>query len=101
MEGDREQRPLARGHRVARDRGEDLDARPVLGDPRRADEDRAYRAARDVGELEVLLERVKLAAERVALGDDVHQPEVRAVEHYQSRARAEDGAPGGVEVAQR
>ena len=40
VECDREHRSLAGGHRVAVDLGEDLHVRAVLGDPRRADEDR-------------------------------------------------------------
>src|SRR4051794_35532564 len=101
MEGDREQRALPGGDRMAVDGGEHLDRRPVLGDPRRADEDRADRSAVDPGQVEVGLEGMQLAAERVALGDDVHEPEVLAVEHDQPRARAEDRAALRVEVAQR
>src|SRR3954447_7544469 len=101
VEGDREQRPLAGGDRVAVDGGEDLDRRPVLRDPRRADEHGADGRALDPGELEVGLEGVQLAAERVALGDDVHEPEMLAVEHDQPGARAEDRPALRVEVAQR
>ena len=53
------------------------------------------------GNCEVLLEGVQLAAEGVALGDDVHQPEVLAVEHDQPGAGAEDRAARRVERAQR
>src|SRR4051794_11144084 len=101
VEGDREQRALAGGDRVAVDGGEHLDRRPVLRDPRRADEHGADGRALDPGELEVGLEGVQLAAERVALGDDVHEPEMLAVEHDQPGARAEDRPALGVEVAQR
>ena len=47
VERDREHVPLARGHGMAVDLGEDLDAGAVLGDPRRADEHRPQRAAVD------------------------------------------------------
>src|SRR3954454_8694512 len=90
VEGDREQRALAGGDRMAVDGGEHLDRRPVLGDPRRADQYRDDRPAVDPGQVEGALEGMQLAAERVALGDDVHEPEVLAVEHDQPRARAED-----------
>src|SRR3954463_15762827 len=71
VERDREQRALARGDRVAVDRGEDLDRRAVLGDPGGADEHRPDGTAVDSGQVEIGLERVQLAPERVALGDDV------------------------------
>src|SRR5918912_288433 len=57
--------------------------------------------ALDAGEVQVGLEGVQLAAERVALRDDVHQPEVLAVEHDEPGARAEDRPPARVELAQR
>ena len=101
VEGDRQQGALTGGDGLAVDGGEDLDVGTVLGDPRGADEDRAHRAAVHVGELEVLLEGVKLAPEGVALGHDVHQPEVLAVEQDQPGAGAEDRLAGGVEGAQR
>ena len=81
---------LARGDRVAVDAREDLHRGPVLVDPRRADEDRADGLALDAGEAQVLLEGVHLAPEGVAPRDDVHEPEVRAVEQDQARAGAED-----------
>ena len=46
--------------------GQDLDRVAVLGQPRRADEDGADRRTVDPRDLEVLLERADLAAERVA-----------------------------------
>ena len=101
VKGDRQQGALAGGDRLAVDGGEDLDAGAVLGDPRRADEDRAHGAALHVGEPQVLLEGVQLAPERVALGDDVHEPQVVAVEQDEPRAGAEDRLAGGVERAQR
>ena len=73
----------------------------VLLDPRRADEHRADRLALEVGELELRLEGVHLAAERVAPRDDVHDAEVLAVEHDQPGARAEHRRAGGGELAQR
>ena len=42
VEGDREDRSLARRDRMTVDAREHLDVLAVLGDPRRADEDRAH-----------------------------------------------------------
>ncbi len=72
------------------DLGEDLDGRAVLGDPGRADEDAAHRRALESPELHVGLEAVELAAEGVALGAHVHQSQMVAVEHDQTRAGAKN-----------
>src|SRR5439155_12398238 len=101
VEADDEHVPLLGGHRMAVDLGEDRPVVAGLGDPRRADEDRAHRPAVHAGEVEVGLERADLAAERVAPRDDVHDAQVVAVEHDQPGARAEDRGPGGRELAQR
>src|SRR6185312_13070566 len=92
---------LAGGDGMAVDAREDLDARAVLLDPRRADEHRADRLALEVGEAQLLLEGVHLAAERVAPRDDVHDPEVLAVEHDEPGAGAEHRGAGRGELAQR
>ncbi len=55
----------------------------------------------EAGEVEVGLEGADLAAERVAAGDDVHQPEVVAVEHDQSSTGAENRDAGAHDLAQR
>src|SRR3954465_5730834 len=60
VERDHQQRSLARGDRMVSNGREPLDARPVLGDPRRADEHRPHGTAVDAGELDVLLEGVQL-----------------------------------------
>ena len=62
-----------------------------LLDPRRADEDGAHRVAAELGEVQILLEGMQLATERVAPGDDVHQRQVVAVQHDEPRAGAEHG----------
>ena len=70
-------------------------------DPGSADEHRAQRLVAEPPHRDVLLEAPYLATERVAARLDVHQAEVRAVEHDQSGARAEDRTPGADEVADR
>ena len=64
VEGDRDDLPLPRRDGVAVDLGEDLDVRPVLGDPGRADEDRAQRPPVDAGELDVGLEAARSGVRR-------------------------------------
>ncbi len=66
---------------------------PVAGvlDPGRADEDRPQRLVPEALHVHVLLEAADLAPERVAAGLDVHQAQVGAIEHDQSRAGAEHG----------
>ena len=92
VEGDHEHVVLARGDGMALDRGQDLDAGAVLGQPRRADEDGAHRRPVDARDVEVLLEGADLAPERVALAQRVHAAEVLAVEHDHPGARAEHRA---------
>src|SRR4051794_1026081 len=98
MEAHGEHVALLGGDGVAVHLGEDRHLVARLGDPRRADEHRAHRAAVDAGEVEVGLEGAHLPPERVARGDDVHHAEVLAVEHDQPGARPEDR---DVERAQR
>jgi hypothetical protein len=83
------------------DRGQNLDVRPVLGDPRRADEHRPQRTARQTGQLERGLKAVQLTPERVAPRADVHQAEMVAVEHDQPGARAHHRDAAARERAQR
>ena len=72
---------------MAVDLAEDLHVGPVLGDPRRADEDRRASALRLTPcDIDVRLEASHLASERVALGANVHHAEVVAVEHDQPGA---------------
>ena len=94
VEGDHEHVVLAGGDGMPVDLGEDLDRVAVLGQPRRADEHRAHRRAVDPRDVEVLLERADLAAERVAHAQRVHAAEVLAVEHDHPGARAEHGLAG-------
>src|SRR5437868_8425352 len=70
-------------HGMAVDLGEHLDAGPGLVDPRRADEHAAERLA--AADVEIGLEAANLAAERVALGAEIGEPEVVTVEHGQDR----------------
>src|SRR3954464_7137486 len=100
VEGDYEHVLLARGDRVPVDRRENLDGVAVLGQPRRADEDRAHRPL-DARDLEILLERADLAAEGVAPAERVHQPEMLAVEQDHPRAGPEHGRAGLDELADR
>src|SRR5581483_1570580 len=75
MEGGDEQTPVAREHRMAVDLRQHLDLRAGVGDPRRADEDRAHRLVA-VADVEVGLERMHLTPPRVPLDDEVADPEV-------------------------
>src|SRR3954454_12650346 len=100
MERDDGDVALARGDRMAVDLGEDFDAGAVLLDPRRPDEHRVHGLV-EVGEVEVGLERADLAAERVAPGLDVHQPQMVAVEHDQAGARAQHRRAGAHELPER
>src|ERR1700733_13985518 len=79
VEGDHEEAPLPRGHRMALERGEHLDPGPDILDPRRPDEHRTQRLAQP-RELEIGLERGDLAPEGVSAHGDVDEPEVVAVE---------------------
>src|SRR5689334_10802128 len=78
-------------HRMPVDRREHLDVRPGVLDPRRTDEDPAH-GLLPVTDVEVRLERAHLPPERIALGREVRQPEVVAIEHDHPRARPEDRA---------
>ena len=97
MERRDEEPALAREHGVTVDFGEHLDVGAGLLEPRRADEDGAQRLVA-VADVEVGLEAVHLAAERVALGAVVAEAEVVAVEDDHPGARPEDRA---VELAHR
>ena len=68
VEGDSEELPWRAATGWPSTLAEDLHAGPVLGDPRRADEDRPQRAARETGDVDVRLEARDLAPEGVALG---------------------------------
>src|SRR5690348_4195386 len=68
-----EQPPVAREHRVPVDLGEDLDVRPRLLDPRRADEDRAHGLVA-VADRQVGLEARHLPTEGVASHAEVPEP---------------------------
>src|SRR4051794_28012825 len=89
MERGDEDAPLPREDRMTVDLGQHLDVGASVLDPRRTDEDGAHGLVA-VTDVEVGLERVHLAAEGVAAGRDVGEPEVLTVEHDHSRARAED-----------
>src|SRR2546427_7816425 len=85
-----EEATLARKDRVPVDRGEDLDVRPDIRDPRRADEDRVHRLGLAF-DVELRLEARDLTPEGVPHDLDVDEPEVVPVEHDHSGAGAEDG----------
>ena len=101
VEGDHEHVVLAGGDGMAVDGGEDLDPLPRVGDPRRADEDRAHGRPVDARDPQVGLERADLAAERVAAAGVVGQAEVLAVEHDHPGAGAEHRRAAAHELAQR
>ena len=98
MERGHEHVLLPRHHRVAVDLREHL--HPVAGllDPWRADEDRPQRLVPEALHVHVLLEAADLAPEGVAARLDVHQAQVRAVEHDQPGAGAEHRPPAAHEV---
>ena len=92
VEGDGEHRALARRHRVAVNLAEDLHLGPVLGDPRRANEDRAQRTASRP--------RPRRPPRSCGSGGRTRcarracpSAQMVAVEHDQPRARAEDRRP--------
>src|SRR5512142_2484240 len=91
VEGGDEEPPLARQHRMTVEDGEHVHVGPRVLEPRRPDEDGAKRLV-PVPDVEIGLEAVHLAAERVALRAVVAEREVVAVEHDHARARAEDRA---------
>src|SRR4051794_24908531 len=91
---------LSHRHGVSVELGDHLHAVADLGHPGRADEDCAQRVA-EAAHVEVGLEAAHLAAECVALGADVEQVEVVAVEHDQAGAGAEDGGAAEDRLAQR
>jgi hypothetical protein len=101
MEGERQDLSLTHGDRMAVDLSEHLDARPVLGDPGGADEDRVHRAAVDAGDLEIGLKGVQLAAKRVSLGEHVQHTEMDAVKDDHAGAGSEHRHPALREFAQR
>src|SRR5690348_10892362 len=89
MEGGDEEAPLARQHRMTVHLREHVDVRPRLLEPRRPDEDRAQWLVA-VPYVEIRLEAVHLATERVPTRRVVAEAEVVAVEDDHPRARAED-----------
>ena len=66
VERHRQHPTLASGHRMAVEHGENLDIRAVLGDPRRPYEHPPERAALQPPQIDVRLEALDLASERVA-----------------------------------
>ena len=101
VEGAGEHAALADRHRVALVGGQHLDPGAVPLDPGRADEDRAQRLVADPLDLEVGLEALQLAAEGVARGGRVDQPEVLVVADDHPGAGAEDRPPALVVGADR
>jgi hypothetical protein len=101
MEGDGQDVALPNGHRVAVDTGQNLDIAPVISHPGGTDEDSVNGAPGDALEVEVGLERTKLAAERVALGPYVEHPEMVAVEHDHPGTRSQDRIARADELAER
>ena len=101
MEGNAEQAALAGRDGVSVDGREQLDARPVLADPRRPDEHRAQRSLAEPGHVEIRLEGMDLTPERIAIAAHVHDRQVIAIEHDQAGAGAEDRDATRGERAQR
>jgi hypothetical protein len=101
VESDHEQIVLTRRHRMTIHLGEDLHVRAVLGDPRRADENRPQRASCETAHVEVGLERTQLTSERVALRTHVHQTEMLTIEHNQPCTRSQHWRPAAHQLAQR
>src|SRR4029079_8958502 len=89
MERRDENASLLREYRVPVDLGEDSDARPRLGDPRSADEDRSKGLLLAL-DLDRRLEARNLTTKRVALDREIDQAEPLAVEHDHPGAGAED-----------
>src|SRR4051794_8423730 len=89
MERGDEDPSLPREHRMAVDLRQHLDVGPGLLDPRRADEAGARGLVAET-DVEIRLERMHLAAERVPADADVREPEVVAAEHDHPGARPED-----------
>jgi hypothetical protein len=98
VEREREDPALTHGDRVPVDLGQDLDARAVLRDPGRADENGVHRTALYAGDVEVGLEGVQLTAEGVSQREDIEDPKMLAVENDHARAGSEDrqAARGGL-----
>ena len=90
VERDRQEVVLLDGDRVAAGLGQDRHVGAVVHHPGRADEDGADRNGAELRAGKVLLEGEDLAAERVALGGDVHQAQVLGIEHDQPGAGPED-----------
>src|SRR5438067_38756 len=89
VKSDRHQVFLPNRYWMIVERCQDLDLLATAADPRRADEYGVQRTARYPRDLQIALEGAQLTAERVALGGDVEQPQVLAVEHDHPRARPE------------
>src|SRR5258708_10106286 len=77
MERCDEDAAVARQHGMPVHLGEDLDVRPRVLDPRRADEHSAQRLA--FADVEVRLERMHLPAERIPRGANIGQPDMVAL----------------------
>src|SRR5258705_7954057 len=88
MERRDEDPAVAREHGMPVDFGEDLDIRPCILDPRRANEHRAQGLA--FSDVEIRFERMHLPTERIPRGADVGEPEMVAIEHDHPGAGAED-----------
>ena len=73
----------------------------VFGHPGGTDEDRVHRAAFQIGEFQVSFEGAHLTPEGVALGADVEDAEMVAVEHDQPGTGPEHGRPGPGQLADR
>src|SRR3954468_6116874 len=87
---DRQDVALAYRNRTFVELPHHLDPLADVVDPRRADEHAAHGTALHAVHVDVRLEAPHLAPERVAAGQDVHDPEVLAVEHDHPGARPED-----------
>jgi len=90
--------PLPDGYRVAVDLGEHLHAVAGLLDPGRADEDRVQGLAFEV---ELRLERRKLATKRVTADTDIENPEMLPVQHDHSRTGAQHRPSTACELDER
>ena len=101
MEGHGEHVALADRHRMSLDLSQHFHVLPVLLYPRSTNEYRTQGSVAQAVHVEVGLEALHLAPERVPARPHVEQPEVVAVEHDQAGAGSEHRGARAHEVAKR
>src|SRR5581483_10384465 len=100
VKSDRHQIALAHGDRMVVERSQNVYFLTAAADPGCANEDGMQRTTGYSRELHIAFERAKLTAEGVALGGDVEQPEVLAVQHDHAGAGAKHGGSAARELTQ-